>query len=575
MIERQSDSRDERMGDCGIAEPSSRTYSTAVYLPLPFSVSSAVASERHLVALACALGAESWGGRLSDQEHALCADARAIAIPSHLVEEARCAIRAGHDPLGDALCRLRSGEQRRAAGAFYTPMPLVESMAEWLLACGIDRAVDPGCGSGRFAAYVARRRPNLPIVAIDADPVATLMTRAAMAVLTANAMVHHHDYLTADLPMIVGKTGFLGNPPYVRHHDLDAATKAWAVRTARDLGIPVSGLAGLHVLFYMKTAGLMRNGDMGCFVTSAEWLDVGYGEMLRRLLTERLSVSALALVAPDSDQVFDDALTTALVTGFKRGSRPGSVAVQMAHSAASIDLEGQSRVLAYETLAAAPRWGPLLRDEVVATAEHLVPLGRIARVHRGIATGANSFFVLTRERARDLGVLPWCHPAITRAEEILSSGGVIHNSPARRLLLMVPADIDRLAHPQLDAYLKQGEALPNSKSGNVSPAHSYLATHRTPWWNLGPARAPAIVASYMARQPPAFAYNPDGLVLLNIAHGIYPHKPFTAQQALALTGQLNEARSRFKGQGRTYHGGLEKFEPREMESLLVAVAAGE
>lgn len=62
-------------------------------------------------------------------------------------------------------------------------------------------------------------------------------------------------------------------------------------------------------------------------------------------------------------------------------------------------------------------------------------------------------------------------------------------------------------------------------------------------------------------------------MLLNIAHGIYPHTPFTAQQAIALTQQLNAGRSNFKGQGRTYHGGLEKFEPREMESLLVPLGA--
>ncbi|HZS91819.1 MAG TPA: hypothetical protein VFE42_30585 [Chloroflexota bacterium] len=109
MIERQSDSREERMGYRALAEPSPSAYDTASRLPLQFSVSAALVSERHLVALACALGAESSGGWLSDQEHALCAEARAIAMPSHLVDEARCAIRASQDPLGDALCRLRSG----------------------------------------------------------------------------------------------------------------------------------------------------------------------------------------------------------------------------------------------------------------------------------------------------------------------------------------------------------------------------------------------------------------------------------------------------------------------------------
>jgi len=37
----------------------------------------------------------------------------------------------------------------------------------------------------------------------------------------------------------------------------------------------------------------------------------------------------------------------------------------------------------------------------------------------------------------------------------------------------------------------------------------------------------------------------------------------------ALTQTLNDARAGYVGRGRTYHGGLEKFEPREMEALPV------
>jgi hypothetical protein len=73
----------------------------------------------------------------------------------------------------------------------------------------------------------------------------------------------------------------------------------------------------------------------------------------------------------------------------------------------------------------------------------------------------------------------------------------------------------------------------------------------------------------MARQAPTFALNPDGLVIVNIAHGIYPRHHRTPEQLTALVEALNHARATFRGNGRTYHGGLEKFEPREMESLLV------
>ena len=104
--------------------------------------------------------------------------------------------------------RWRSPAERRPDGAFYTPPALVEPMVEWALAEEVDRVVDAGCGSGRFAAAVARRRRDLPIVAMDVDPVATILTRAALAVLGAErSLVILRSYLTVELPEPHGKTG--------------------------------------------------------------------------------------------------------------------------------------------------------------------------------------------------------------------------------------------------------------------------------------------------------------------------------------------------------------------------------
>ena len=54
---------------------------------------------------------------------------------------------------------------------------------------------------------------------------------------------------------------------------------------------------------------------------------------------------------------------------------------------------------------------------------------------------------------------------------------------------------------------------------------------------------------------------------MNIAHGIYPREPLNDAQLRALAGHL--AASVSVAEGRTYAGGLTKFEPREMERLLV------
>jgi methylase of polypeptide subunit release factors len=390
------------------------------------------------------------------------------------------------------LCSLRPAALRRQHGAFYTPSVIGAAMVNWLLAHRLDRVVDPGCGSGRFAVMVSRQQPDIPLIAIDTDPLATLLTRAALAVVGArDVQVLQQDYFSLTLPSYAGRTGFIANPPYVRHHDLSAEAKAWAAAAGKRLGMAISGLAGLHALFFLATALNAHPGDVGCFVTSAEWLDTRYGQAIRQLLVERLGLRVLAMLDPQAVP-FADAMTTAAITCFVMDSPAEQVALDLIDAPESLRLGTADATVERRQLAHAARWSPLLRRKIpLPDAVERVPLRMIARVHRGVATGSNEFFILSRGRAARLGLLPWCRPAITRAAEILQANGVVHDGPERRLLLVVAPDIDRRAHPALDAYLRLGE---QEHEGKPAVAAGYLARHRTPWWYLGPVTAPAIVA---------------------------------------------------------------------------------
>ena len=98
-------------------------------------------------------------------------------------------------------------------------------------------------------------------------------------------------------------------------------------------------------------------------------------------------------------------------------------------------------------------------------------------------------------------------------------------------------------------------------------ADSYIARHRRPWWRVGLAGPAPILASYMARRPPAFVRNVAAVRHLNIAHGLYPREPLPGALLDRLAAHLSGSVA--LGQGRTYAGGLTKFEPGEMERLPV------
>jgi methylase of polypeptide subunit release factors len=434
-------------------------------------------------------------------------------------------------------------------------------MLSWALGRDPARLVDPGCGSGRFSVAALLQRPHLEIVAVDLDPVATLLTRAALAAVKARqARVIQGDYLTVDLPRIAGRTAFVGNPPYVRHHDLSLKTKAYAAQLAQNAGYHLSALAGLHALFYLATLAKHSSaGDVGSFVTSSEWLDVGYGSIIRQMFVNGLGGRSLLVFDAESIP-FSDVMTTAAITTFRIGDELLRIRVGRAVSARRrVKLEAHGRAIERAALGAYRRWSPLLRETFSEISGDTI--GTMFRVSRGQVTGANAFFTLTREEAQRIGVSRFCIPLVSSANEVFEAKGLLRDGPQRTLGLEIPRELDIARYPALAHYVRVGEA---------SGVHrGYIASRRRPWYSLTFPRPP-IVATYMARQAPVFARNPDSLGLLNVAHGLYPRAPLPENVLDAIVSRLNATRAAFVGRGRTYHGGLEKFEPGEMEALPLA-----
>jgi hypothetical protein len=71
----------------------------------------------------------------------------------------------------------------------------------------------------------------------------------------------------------------------------------------------------------------------------------------------------------------------------------------------------------------------------------------------------------------------------------------------------------------------------------------------------------------MARRPPAFVENDVHARHINIAHGLYPREPLAKTLIGRLVAFLSKRVS--VNLGRTYAGGLTKFEPREIERIPI------
>ncbi|MCX5497870.1 N-6 DNA methylase [Kaistia dalseonensis] len=516
--------------------------------------------ERSLAALAGAIIANDPSVHLTPGEHRLLANAPWVA-PS-VISETLAEIRGGRDPLGTEFCLLRAPEARRQLGATYTPATIVEAMVSWAAAepSHPDRVVDPGVGSGRFLMEAAKHFPHAQLIGVDVDPLATLMARANAVALgfSERLAIKLVDYRQLTLPTTAGPTLFLGNPPYVRHHDIAPNWKDWFAKSAAEFGFPASKLAGLHIHFFMKTRALARPGDFGAFITAAEWLDVNYGRTLRAMLADGLGGAAVHVIDPTATP-FADAMTTGAITCFKAGNRPAQLTMRAVNSLAELAPLSSGRLVEWKNLTALAKWSQFIKDEPKSH-PGTMELGELFRAHRGQVTGNNSVWVAS-ENARQVPER-FKYPTVTRAAELFRSQGKLSSLALLKRVVDLPAELGDLEPHErkaVDIFLKWA-----AQSGAPD---GYIAQHRRAWWSVGLREPAAILCTYMARQAPAFVLNEAGARHLNIAHGLYPRQQLSSKLILATLAYLRRHTS--MDGGRTYAGGLVKFEPKELERIRI------
>jgi hypothetical protein len=391
------------------------------------------------------------------------------------------------------------------------------------------------------------------------DPLAALMLRANLSARgwTDRATVMVKDYREVKLPRFAGMTAFIGNPPYVRHHEIAEGWKAWYASNFAEFGIKASSLAGLHLHFFLQTRLLAKPGDVGAFITSAEWMDVNYGSALRRLLLDELGGVALHVLAP-TIEAFPGTATTAAISCFRVGEKTNPVRVRAVDELVNLNGLTKGIDIPRETLQAAPRWSIVVRPSAATAGD--IELGELFRVHRGQVTGANDIWI-AGEHARTLPDRVKV-PAVTKAKDLIQAGAHLKSDLVLRRVVDLP--------PELDEFTKEERRRISTFLGWAKlhgADQSYIAQHRRAWWSVG-LKAPApILCTYMARRPPQFTVNACDARHINVAHGLYPREELAAGTMARLVKWLNENVN--TGSGRTYAGGLTKFEPKEIERLRI------
>ncbi|MBZ5520992.1 MAG: Eco57I restriction-modification methylase domain-containing protein [Acidobacteriia bacterium] len=478
------------------------------------------------------------------------------------------------------LDELKTPAERNKWGQFATPPKLALNLASYareLAGEGAIRFLDPAIGTGSFYSALTAAFPPQRIEAamgIELDP---LFVEAATD-LWGESGLHllQGDFTKQRAPERLFNL-VLTNPPYVRHHHLSAAEKSrLKTQVARALHLEISGLAGLYCYFMLLSHDWMEEQGLAVWLVPSEFMDVNYGETLRRYLTERVTLLHIHRFCP-TDVQFTDALVSSAVVVFRKSPPPSGHHTRFSF-AGSIDAPQSQACVPLDMLKRSHKWTRFpamttLRESVALT------LGDLFTIKRGLATGSNSFFIMTGADIKEWHIpdrflkpiLPGPRHLTTDIIEALPDGAPAVSPQLHLLDCSEPEDKIKERWPRFYEYLKHGRAQ------NVHAA--YLSSHRTPWYSQEQRPPAPFLCTYMGRarngkHPLRFIWNRSQATAHNVYLMLYPHGRLrnALQKHPELEARVFEALQRITpdqvlSEGRVYGGGLHKVEPKELAQI--------
>lgn len=466
-------------------------------------------------------------------------------------------------------------EKLRNKGQFWTPEWVAEAMVVYV-AQNADLVFDPGVGKGAFYTALNNISPNKKFFGTDIDSEVINVARQE-GIFGKNAELEVRDFIL-NPPKRLFKA-IVANPPYIRHHRLSQEQKNQFHKISLlNLGDTLDGRAGLHIYFLIQALSLLDNGGRLAFIMPADTCEGVFSKKLWKWIAKKFRIDGVVTFAYKATPFpgVDTNAVIFLISNEKPQEKLKWVKCLVSQSKGLFeflkndlasknneDLEIYERSLA-EALSTGLSRMPRTDHDFEYT------LADFAYVMRGIATGANEFFFLTRERAKEIGIPDtFLKPAVGRTRDaegahLTREGLTKLEAKGRPTLLFFPNGSRWEEMPQsVKNYIREGEKLGLSKR--------VLISTRQPWYKMEVREIPVFLFAYLGRRNARFIKNEANIVPLTGFLCVYPKsKDKEYIEKLWKVLQHPGTISNLQLVGKSYGSGAIKVEPRSLERLPIS-----
>lgn len=439
----------------------------------------------------------------------------------------------------------------------YTPEPLAEAMVNAIMD-SYGAWLDPCVGAGAFtAALAAAGVPPCRVTALDLDrkPQAA---DAYASVLRGTDFIAWADDYDGRFDRIVA------NPPFIAIGRLAANLRDRATGVKFGENHPVSKGANYWCAFLCQSLRLLSAGGAIAFLLPASWEYANYAAHIRKELPVRFeSFEVHRSVSPLFSSVQEGSIVI-VGKGFQRPHRSQRYLEyrDIAHLVA-----GLQTTVSAETDSAVRIRSLSQRSNMQSE----VPLKHVMSIGIGAVTGDARYFLMTESRRRDLGLpLGSVRPIVTRARDLsapfIDEAGWTRLRDANSRVWLFSPPPALVGQPAVSEYL----ALTDAAGGCNRSAGKVL--DRDPWFRTPLATSPEGFMSGMSRLGPWICLRrKHNLSASNTLYVIRFRKrlPMDMRAAWSLSLLTSTARAQLVPAGRRYPDGLLKYEPRDLEDILL------
>ena len=471
-----------------------------------------------------------------------------------------------------------SVEYRRSKGQFFTPFEIAEFMAEWILVGKGKQKLtilDPACGFGVFERAITKickgdtNKITFDLWEIDENILSEL--KDITSDLNMHANFFHGDFLS-DGKWDKHYDGIIANPPYYKHHHIDNKQEVFQKICIQSSFI-FSVQTNIYCWFLIKSLQLLSEGGKLAFIVPSEFMNSNYGEKVKSYLIQSGLICHLINV-DFKENVFDDALTTSvIILAEKSPQGHKTMDLYTIHDAAKLtDLHlflknEKHKSLNTKNLDPKLKWRNYFNgyNNHFEKSDNVVPFVTFGRFSRGIATGSNDYFTLSKAEAENNNIPSQCLlPCVTKSSHAKDRGFCTEDfqklvDKGCKVFLF---DGNRGETASVSAYLKLGV--------EMGVDQKYLTKARDPWYSLEKREPSKIWVSVFGRNGLKFIWNETDCLNLTCFHGFYPTRlgeEFLGMIYLYLNTPI--AHYFLEKEKREYGNGLEKYEPNDINKTMI------